>query len=90
MLTGSRSRSKAARTLPIPGSSRPVAGSNWKSGKRHAPDYWAGAAGGDAPGGSTLTTELCVIDGRYFFVRARIVLPVKDAAKTSSGASRSR
>ena len=46
-----------------------------------APDYWTGEAGGDASGGSTLTTELCVIDGRYFFVHARIVLPVKDAGE---------
>jgi len=44
-----------------------------------APAYWREDLTSDP--NSLLTDEQCVIDGQHFFVRARIVLPVVDAAE---------
>lgn len=42
-----------------------------------APVYWSPALAENP--GSTLTDESCVIGNEHFFVRGRIVLPVRDA-----------
>ncbi len=44
-----------------------------------APAYWREDLTSDP--NSLLTDEQCVIDGQHFFVRARIVLPLVDAAE---------
>jgi hypothetical protein len=43
-----------------------------------APDYWSDGLADDEH--SVLTDEQCIIKGEYFFVRARIVIPVLDAS----------
>jgi hypothetical protein len=43
-----------------------------------APAYWSDDLAGDE--NSVLTDEQCIVKGEYFFVRARIVIPVVDAS----------
>jgi hypothetical protein len=68
-----------------------VTGESWTCrgcGQRHAdlpfsygtvaPAFWPDALADDDS--SVLDDEVCVINGAHFFVRARIVIPVRDAA----------
>jgi hypothetical protein len=44
-----------------------------------APIYWYGLPEGERSRGGVLDEELCIIDGRYYYIKGRICMPVHDS-----------